>query len=142
MCGLTESEKISKRVGLIVSFIDCILQDNFNSTEESKITDVGFEFGTKSGCYNTEEFKTLVDEYFRGINAEYTFTEVRENVLHFTVDLQNAKKEEYEYRGFEIKCLDCGSTNVECGEDYDEDCDGEWFSLGNYMQCNDCGQRT
>lgn len=50
-----------------------------------------------------------------------------------------------ERNGFETVCLDCGSTDVsvleDTDEDIDEDIDGEYYSLGSYFQCNDCGQR-
>lgn len=47
-----------------------------------------------------------------------------------------------EDKGFEVKCLNCGSTEVELLEDYDEYSDGELYSLGTYFYCKDCGQRS
>lgn len=46
-------------------------------------------------------------------------------------------------KGFEIKCLDCGSKNCEVLEDgeYVDDTYGEkWESYGFYIKCHDCGQ--
>ena len=43
-------------------------------------------------------------------------------------------------RGFEIKCLDCGGTNVEMIEDFDYDYEDNIIDSGIYYICKDCGQ--
>jgi uncharacterized OB-fold protein len=45
-----------------------------------------------------------------------------------------------EYKGFEIKCLNCGSTDVKEVHDYDYDWDENMIDLGTYLVCNNCGQ--
>lgn len=45
-------------------------------------------------------------------------------------------------KGFEIKCLECGSTDVSIKYDSDYGYDGEdeYFVQGDaYLQCNNCG---
>jgi hypothetical protein len=45
-----------------------------------------------------------------------------------------------EDKGFEIKCLNCGSTDVKEVNDYDYDWDENLIDLGTYLICNNCGQ--
>jgi len=49
-----------------------------------------------------------------------------------------------EDKGFEIRCLNCGSINVTIEEDWleDENYDGEFTLgfMGTYFYCHDCGQ--
>lgn len=45
-------------------------------------------------------------------------------------------------KGFEIKCLECGSTDVEELQDYDYDYDENMIDLGSYYSCNSCGQNN
>ena len=45
-----------------------------------------------------------------------------------------------EDKGFEIKCLNCGSTDVEELQDYDYDYDDNVIDLGSYLRCKSCGQ--
>lgn len=43
-------------------------------------------------------------------------------------------------KGFEIKCLNCGSINIDVHADVDYDYDGNPYIGGYYIECNNCGQ--
>jgi len=43
-------------------------------------------------------------------------------------------------KGFEIKCLNCGSTKCEMEEEGEYDYEEEWHSWGSKIVCNNCGQ--
>ena len=43
-------------------------------------------------------------------------------------------------KGFEIKCLDCGSTNCTIYEDYDYDYNDDLVPIGYRIRCLDCNQ--
>ena len=50
------------------------------------------------------------------------------------------RDEQIEDKGFEIKCLNCGSTDVSEEHDFDYDYDENMIDLGTYLICNNCGQ--
>jgi hypothetical protein len=52
--------------------------------------------------------------------------------------IEQEMEEIEEPKGFEIKCLKCGGTNCSILEDGDFDEEGNWFSWGYYIQCNQC----
>lgn len=45
-----------------------------------------------------------------------------------------------EDKGFEVKCLNCGSTNCVIKEQYDYNSDDELVYCGHGFMCFDCGQ--
>lgn len=45
-------------------------------------------------------------------------------------------------RGFEIKCLECGSENVSIQEEIDYDYDETPYTFDVYLMCNDCGNTS
>lgn len=48
---------------------------------------------------------------------------------------------EGEDKGFEIKCLNCGSINVNCETVLDYEYDESSYISGYEIYCKDCGQR-
>ncbi len=42
-------------------------------------------------------------------------------------------------KGFNITCLECGSSDVSIQEDIDYDWDEEPYENGYYLKCNNCG---
>ncbi|WP_205427417.1 hypothetical protein [Clostridium botulinum] len=45
-----------------------------------------------------------------------------------------------EDKGFEIKCLNCGNTNIDIKADLDYDYEENSYINGYYLECNNCGQ--
>lgn len=45
-----------------------------------------------------------------------------------------------ENKGFEIKCLNCGSTKVHIEQDGDYDWEENWIPYGWFICCEECGQ--
>ena len=55
---------------------------------------------------------------------------------HLTMNIHHIEED----KGFEIKCLNCGSTDVSEEHDFDYDYDENMIDLGTYLICHNCGQ--
>ena len=78
--------KIYKKASMITEFIDEIIEGN---TKESFVNEAEFEFGDKSDCYKTSEFKEILDNHFKDKNITYEFKEVRNHVAYFKFNLHD-----------------------------------------------------
>ena len=79
-------EQIKKKALLITNHVDEIIEGN---TNENFINETEFEFGDKYDCYETKEFKEILDNHFKDKNVTYTFKKVRDHVVYFKVKLHD-----------------------------------------------------